>query len=385
MTSAALSVLLPWVIVGLAAWLGYRLVVQNGRLLTRITSLEYYLEGLQEQIGALQPPALPEGLPAGVRAPIFELPDLDGKIVSLDQYLGQRLLLIFFNPECSFCQGMAPDLAALPWDGGGGRPVPVVVSAGDPEAIRALVAEHGMRCPVLRQEQNEIAALYGALGTPLGYLVDEHGILASPMVVGAHHLLALAKAPNAALNGGGGHGAEGATGEDFTPKVEHPSDVFARHAHRGGGLKPRMFAPPFSLPRLDGGRVSLDDYRGRRLLLVFSSSSCPACDRVLPELEAFHRRSPDLPMVMVTRGGPDEIRAKVAELGLTFPVALQQNWEVSRKYRKFATPAAYVIDEEGEIAAPVAVGGAILTLAAEAAKAPSRKEVLAPVTWRKFR
>jgi hypothetical protein len=44
-----------------------------------------------------------------------------------------------------------------------------------------------------------------------------------------------------------------------------------------------------------------------------------------------------------------------------------------------------VIDEEGEIAAPVAVGGAILTLAAEAAKAPKRKEVLAPVTWRKFR
>jgi peroxiredoxin len=379
--TSALSVVLPWVIVAVAAWLGYRLVIQNGRILLRITSLEYYLEALEEQIGALQPAALPEGLPAGVRAPIFQLPDLDGKIVSLEQYRSQRLLLVFFNPECSFCQGMAPDLAALPWDGSGGLPVPVVVSAGDLEVNRAFVAEHGIRCPVLRQEHgNEIAALYGALGTPLGYLVDEHGILASPMVMGADHILALAKAPNAALNGGGGH-----VGEDITLKVKRPSDVLARHAHRGGGLKPRMVAPPFSLPRLDGGRVSLGDYRGRRLLLVFSSSSCPACDQVLPELEAFHRRSPDLPIVMVTRGEPDENRAKVAELGLTFPVALQQNWEVSRKYRKFATPAAYLIDEEGEIAAPVAVGGAILTLAAEAAKAPKRKEVLAPVTWRKFR
>jgi peroxiredoxin len=374
------AVLLPWLVVASGCGLGYLLVRQTSRVVERLERLEMDFDTLQDDVDELIPETA-EGLPVGSEAPPFELPDLAGRRVALADLRGRRALLIFFSPECSFCRQLAPELAGLPPEGEGGRPAPVIVTTGDPEANRALVAEHGIRCPVLRQEHgNEIAALYGALGTPLGYLVDEHGILASPMVMGADHILALAKAPNAALNGGGGH-----VGEDITLKVKRPSDVLARHAHRGGGLKPRMVAPPFSLPRLDGGRVSLGDYRGRRLLLVFSSSSCPACDQVLPELEAFHRRSPDLPIVMVTRGEPDENRAKVAGLGLTFPVALQQNWEVSRKYRKFATPAAYVIDEEGEIAAPVAVGGAILTLAAEAAKAPKRKEVLAPVTWRKFR
>jgi hypothetical protein len=45
-------------------------------------------------------------------------------------------------------------------------------------------------------------------------------------------------------------------------------------------------------------------------------------------------------------------------------VVLQQRWEISRDYGMFATPIAYLIDEQGVIAANVAVGtDAILVLA----------------------
>jgi peroxiredoxin len=70
---------------------------------------------------------------------------------------------------------------------------------------------------------------------------------------------------------------------------------------------------------------------------------------------------------MVSRGEPKENRAKVKKHGLTFPVVLQQQWEISRRYAMFATPIAYLIDESGVIAQNVAVGiDAILDLMSRA-------------------
>src|SRR5262249_61293186 len=110
-------------------------------------------------------PAPPSGLPVGSPAPAFALPDLAGQRRSLADFPGRRLL-IFFNPRCGFCIRMLPGLAALPIDGADGRPLPLVVSTGDAEENRKLVAEHGLRCPVLLQEQMEVAARYQAHGTP---------------------------------------------------------------------------------------------------------------------------------------------------------------------------------------------------------------------------
>jgi peroxiredoxin len=65
---------------------------------------------------------------------------------------------------------------------------------------------------------------------------------------------------------------------------------------------------------------------------------------------------PTVEIVMISRGEPKENRAKVKEHGLTFPVLLQRQWEISLRYAMFATPMAYVIDESGVIVDDVAVG-----------------------------
>ena len=59
---------------------------------------------------------------------------------------------------------------------------------------------------------------------------------------------------------------------------------------------------------------------------------------------------------MINKGEAKENRAKVKEHGLTFPIMLQRQWEVSRLYAMFATPVAYLIDEAGLVAHDVAVG-----------------------------
>jgi hypothetical protein len=59
---------------------------------------------------------------------------------------------------------------------------------------------------------------------------------------------------------------------------------------------------------------------------------------------------------MLSRRDADSNCQKVATLGLTFPVVLQKEWEISLRYGMFGTPIGYLIDEQGIIAAEVAAG-----------------------------
>src|SRR5258708_122552 len=74
------------------------------------------------------------------------------------------------------------------------------------------------------------------------------------------------------------------------------------------GWKAGARAPVFRLPRLDGSELSLENLRGRRVLLVFSSPHCGPCNTLAPELEKFHRRYPEVEVVMVSKGEPKENR-----------------------------------------------------------------------------
>ncbi len=131
----------------------------------------------------------------------------------------------------------------------------------------------------------------------------------------------------------------------------------ARSKIKRDGLKAGAQAPDFQLPRLDGsGELALSELRGRRVLIAFSSPSCGPCNALAPKLEKFHRKRPDVEVIMIGKGDPAENLAKVNEHGLSFPVVLQQGWEISRRYAIFATPVAYLIDQNGILAHDVAVG-----------------------------
>jgi peroxiredoxin len=339
----AFGIVLPWLFVGVGCWLGFQLLRQNGRILL-------HLEELQQRLGqqARPPtpaPSAPAGLPVGSSAPEFELPDLNGQPHALAEFRGHKVLLIFFNPRCGFCSRMAPDLAKLTVDGANSKPIPLVVSTGDPEENRKLVAEHEIHCPVLLQDGMEVASRYQCHGTPMGYLIDEQGKIASEVAVGSQSLLGLMSGPAApGPTYGNGYGALGGKRSVADSKINR------------NGLTAGTPAPPFRLPGVDGGELSLEEYRGRKVLLVFSDPKCGPCDQIMPQLELIHRSGGAVQVLMVSRGETEANRAKAAELGLTFPVVLQRQWEISREYGMFGTPAAYLIDEDGIIAADVAVG-----------------------------
>lgn len=155
---------------------------------------------------------------------------------------------------------------------------------------------------------------------------------------------------------GGEEGAPLSEEESQQREMRFAGRSLANSKLKRDGLKTGTPAPEFRLPRLDGGELSLSELRGRLVLLVFSSPHCGPCNALAPRLEKFHRKHPELEMVMISKGSPDDNRAKIAEYGLTFPVVLQKQWEVSRAYAFFATPVAYLIDGSGVITADVAVG-----------------------------
>jgi hypothetical protein len=97
---------LPWLLIAVGGWLGYQLVRQNGRILLRIEAIE---KQLRPRAGTKQREAAgsPGGLPRGIAAPDFELPDLRGTPRKLSEFRGRDVLLIFFNPKCGFCSKMA--------------------------------------------------------------------------------------------------------------------------------------------------------------------------------------------------------------------------------------------------------------------------------------
>jgi len=179
--------------------------------------------------------------------------------------------------------------------------------------------------------------------------------------VGAEPLLRLATKlapdptePHAAANGSAPHGVK-----------DDPS--LARSRLNRSGLKACAPAPDFRLPRLDESELSLADFRGERVLLVFSDPDCGPCDELAPQLQAIHLQRPELQVLVVSRRDVEANRTKAAALGLTFPIVLQKQWEVSLQYAMFATPVGYLIDEQGILASDVAVGvGPILALAGEA-------------------
>ena len=246
---------------------------------------------------------------------------------------------------------MAADLAAVPFDGSGGRPLLIVITTGELEANRQLVAQHGIKCLVLLQNQMEISGQYRAQGTPMGYRIDAAGRIASELAVGAEKLLQLAAGRRP------GPSALRAADNNSAHTTKQPDPSLSRSRLNRNGLKAGAAAPEFQLPRIDGGELSLADCAVHARLLVFSDPDCGPCDDLAPRC----RRCTCAAVRPAGRDGQPArhrmpTRAKADKLGLTFPIVMQKQWEMSLKYGMFATPIGYLIDEQGVLVRDVAVG-----------------------------
>jgi methylamine dehydrogenase accessory protein MauD len=114
------------------------------------------------------------------------------------------------------------------------------------------------------------------------------------------------------------------------------------------GLRLGKKAPDFSLPSVSGGEIALHDFGGRQVLLVFTQAGCAPCQQIVPELNRLHE-SREHQVLVVNNSGPDVTRKWVSDVNARFPVVMQEGLTLSRRYEVFATPFAFLIDENGVI------------------------------------
>lgn len=320
------------VVVVLLGSLVFALLRQHGRLLVRVDQLEEAIDSRQTDGRP------PQGLPVGVTVPAFELPGMRGGSVGSQQLAGQRALLVNWDFDCGFCQQIVPDLVAVQADLSRRRTALVLLSRGDASSNLEQAERMGLECQIALAPSSG-SGTFGSLGTPAAYLLDEQGRVARPLALGALEVPALVR--------------EAASGRRQLA-TERP---LSESRVERNGLKGGAPAPPFSLTDLDGGTVSLEDYRGRRVLLVFSDPSCGPCQALMSDLASLDSSARErLAVVMITRGDRDENLEKREQYTAAFPIAIQPGWSVSKLYGIFSTPVAFLIGEDGIIERDVAKG-----------------------------
>lgn len=112
-------------------------------------------------------------------------------------------------------------------------------------------------------------------------------------------------------------------------------------------------APLFILEDLAGQKVGLNDFRGKKpVLIVFWASTCGWCEKERQDLNKFAKEQRDKVEVLGIAWEPKEVLEKyVEEKKVDFRLLADPKGETQIKYLTFGTPGHFLIDKEGKIAA----------------------------------
>jgi len=121
-------------------------------------------------------------------------------------------------------------------------------------------------------------------------------------------------------------------------------------------------APDFHATDLRTNRpVSIEDYRGKVVLVNIWATWCPPCRAEMPSMERLHKKlaGTDFRIAAVSVDGDvffekdDKTATEVMQfadgLGLTFDILHDPSGTIRRSYEIFAVPESFVVDRDGVI------------------------------------
>lgn len=119
-----------------------------------------------------------------------------------------------------------------------------------------------------------------------------------------------------------------------------------------------------SLPRLGTGAIdfncqdlkgqtwSLDKIKGKVVLLRFWADWCPYCRYEMPVIEKYYRRLNQEGFIVLAvnvKQSAQVAESFTAQLDITFPIPLDPEGGLARRYGVYAIPTNFLIDRQGII------------------------------------
>ncbi len=274
-----------------------------------------------------------ESLPIGAPFPDFELADTNGKRVKFADYLKRKtpLLFLFVSPDCGPCNALYPELKE--WRESLKDKLKIVlVSSG---SISANLEKFDDETGILLQEKRELAELAKARWTPTAIYVNAAGNIASHPAAGDTAIREL---------------LEKLTTENLSKEHLYFSSSNGHNAPLMIGEK----LPEFSMTGVNGETVSKESFTGHRSLVLFFSTTCPHCVRMMEELKEWDEtKGADEPKLVVFSDGDSEEHVR---LGLKAPIVLDEGYKFSGEIGMFGTPSAILVNERAEIVTETGIG-----------------------------
>lgn len=101
----------------------------------------------------------------------FELPDLEGNMVSIADFEGKFVLINFWATWCTYCDQEMPDLQALQDKYGDDLVVLLVNVQEGEEEIRTYLEKNNLTMLTVLDKKGETAGMYNVTGMPSSYFV----------------------------------------------------------------------------------------------------------------------------------------------------------------------------------------------------------------------
>lgn len=112
------------------------------------------------------------------------------------------------------------------------------------------------------------------------------------------------------------------------------------------------YASDFTVDTLERKDVTLQELKGKGVILSFWATYCPPCEKELPYLEKAYEKyeHQDVEIIAMNVSEPRLIVGKFIEKrALQLPIALDWNGSVAKQYEVMTLPTTIVINAKGEI------------------------------------
>ena len=110
-------------------------------------------------------------------------------------------------------------------------------------------------------------------------------------------------------------------------------------------------APALDLVDLQGQRWTSERLKGRAVVLNFWATWCPPCKEELPSLQTLHELGGGDPLVLGinVRENASRVRRYLESTGIAFPVVLDPQAELAKRFGVSSFPTTLLIAPNGQI------------------------------------